>query len=95
MKPKPTLLPPPPAREVKTYRYPGQPFIVFNPAPRTFIPMIAMNMNGHEVFTMIPDTPVCDTLELAQAYHEAQLKAAEEAKRPQLYVPPGRGKVQA
>lgn len=90
----PVAVLPLPQREVKTYRWPNVPFIVFNPAPRTFIPMISMQLNGHDHYTMTPDTPVFETLELAQAYHEQQIEAAKQARMPQLYVPPGRGKFQ-
>ena len=81
--------------EVRTYSWPNTPCIVFNPAPRVFIPMIKRG----ELLTMDPDVPVCPTLEAAQAYHNEQIKLAQEAVKkeqaPQLYVPPGRGRLQA
>ena len=85
--------------EVKTYSWPGTPCVVYNPAPRVYLPMIKRPINGSDVLTMHPDVPVCPTLEAAQAYHNEQIKAAQEARQqaeaPALYVPPGRGRLQA
>lgn len=80
--------------KAKVYAGEG-PCIVFNPSPRCFLPMIGMNLGGIPHYTMHPDVPVFPTLEAAQDYHRQQIEAARKEKAPQLYVPPGRGKLQA
>lgn len=95
----PAVTPKPLVREVKTYRWPGHFLIVHNPAPTVFLVMVVKQVDGHEVFILDPEIPVFPTLELAQGFieeTEREVQALREgAQKPQLYVPPGRGKMQA
>lgn len=74
--------------EVKTYRYPGTPYVVLSPTSRVFIPMLASQLDGHNMFAMPEDGPVFTTLALAEAFLKEKLEESKAAERvTPLYVP--------
>lgn len=96
----PTAPPPQLAREVKTYRWPGSAAIVRQIGANVFLPMLSAPIDGKECFILEPEAPSCFTLQEAVAWMEARKEQAknrvvEADKGPPLYVPPGRGKIQA
>lgn len=90
------------AREIKTYRWPGERAIVRQIGGNVFLPMLSVQIDGKEYFLLEPEAPACLTLQEAVSWMEARKEAARkavvEANKPEpvkLYVPPGRGKLQA
>lgn len=74
--------------EVKTYRYPGTPYVVLSPTSRVFIPMLAARLNNANMLAMPEDGPVFTTLALAEAFLKEKLEESQAAERViPLYVP--------
>lgn len=96
----PELKPSQISRVVKTYRWPGSAAIVRQIGANVFLPMLATSIDGKEFFILEPDAPSCWTLKEAVSWMEqrkeqAKNRATVVEQGPPLYVPPGRGKVQA
>lgn len=89
---KPTQI----SRVVKTYRWPNERAIVRQIGANVFLPMIAVPIDGKECFILEPEAPACFTLQEAVQWMEQRKEEARKATQgPPLYVPPGRGKIQA